>query len=62
MSQGRQSRPRSEYPPILAIGTAQPILHTKRLTTIKMGEVDVQTAVEIFRVNAVSPTIAQLLL
>src|SRR6185295_7258320 len=60
---GRVSRDTIVYnPAILAISTPESILHFERLAGIKRRCVDGQTVAEVFRMDALSPAVAQLLL
>ena len=48
-------------PPIFAIMPAKPVLHSKTTVGVKVAQVNLQTPVDIVLMNALRPTIADLL-
>src|ERR1051326_3775070 len=51
-----------QYPAILAAVVAQPVFHFKRLPGIKRINVNLETAIEIFRMHVLRPAVSLFLL
>src|ERR1700722_5787201 len=50
-----------QYPTVLTGVMAHPVLRLKRLTRIEVANVDLQAAIEVFRMHVLRPAVAKLL-
>src|SRR5580698_1206655 len=51
-----------QQPTILTVGALQAVLHTERGSLLKIGAINLKTAIEVLPVNTLCPSVADLLL